>query len=57
MNVFDINNTYLHNFDSVTQCSVFMEEKYNKKFDRHRISEVCSGKLKSYKGFVFKYAS
>lgn len=57
VNVFDINNTYLHNFDSLTQCEVFMKEKYNEKFNRHKISKVCSGELETYKGFVFKYAS
>lgn len=56
VNVFDLDKHHLYNFDSITECAIFMEDKYNMLFDKSSISKVCRKKQKHYKSFIFEYA-
>ena len=55
--VFDKNNMYIGNYDSIKNCSEQLQEMYGIFFDTSSISKVCRGKTKNYKGFVFQYVS
>ena len=55
--VFDKNNMYIGNYDSIKNCSEQLQEMYGIFFDTSSISKACRGKYKSYKGFVFQYVT
>lgn len=42
-------------FDSLTQLSMVSMDIFNINLSRKSVSDVCSGKRESYKGFTFKY--
>ena len=42
--------------ESLTLYEHFKDiEDFNTYLDRHRIGDVCKGKISSYKGFIFRY--
>ena len=47
----------LYKFNSLTECVDTLGSETNETFNRKMIASVCNGFKKSYKGFVFKYAS
>ena len=55
--VFDKNNMYIGNYDSIKNCSEQLQKTYGIYFDQSSITKVCRGKTKNYKGFVFQYVS
>lgn len=46
-----------YEFDSMNKCTSFLSNLYNENYSSQMIASVCGGYKKSYKGFVFKYAS
>lgn len=46
---YDANNTLIEQFHSLTDA----QRKTG--YDRHRISECCNGKIKTYKGYIWKF--
>lgn len=48
-------NTYLNTFNSCTELSEKSKEIFGVTLNIGNISQVCTGKRKSHKGFIFKY--
>ena len=55
--VFDKDNMYIGNYDSIKNCSEQLQEMYGIFFFSFSISKACRGNYKSYKGFVFQYVT
>ena len=46
-----------YEFNSLDECVNYLSNFYNENYNKQMITSVCGGYKKSYKGFVFKYAS
>lgn len=46
-----------YEFKSLDECANYLSSLHNENYNKQIISSVCGGYKKSYKGFVFKYAS
>ena len=53
--VFDINNNHIYDFDSITSCINYMNKNHNVKLSPACITNVCKGKYKQHRGFIFRY--
>ena len=53
--MYDKNMNFIGEYESATWLQKHSLEDFNTYLDRHRIGDVCKGKISSYKGFIFKY--
>lgn len=55
IDVYDLDDNFIFNADSIKDTIILLKDKFNVSISRTSISHCCTGKIKSCKGYKFKY--
>lgn len=55
INVYDLDDNFIFNANSIKDTIILLKDKFNVSISRVSISNCCAGKIKSCKGYKFKY--